>query len=542
LRDGDEHGLAGSATVGSLGSSLMLEGPVLNQTTFVISGRRGYPDLLFPRIATSVTPSDQKSIEVMGKMTHHLENDQRLSMSAFFGRDIYDARADGNRNQLSNSLQWENAAANLRWTGVASPALFFQASAIYTRYSFDVLHRLDVLGRPRETLRSDYFIEDVSVRAHAEYFYDEFHTVLGGVELVRHRMGGRVSEFSSQIAPMAFDGTSPWELAVYFQDQWRLVPSVLTELGARATSFVTEQGSFSAIDPRFSLSISLGDDSHLFSSFSAVTQFVHPYRNSGIFLFYPSIFLYPSSDDVQPSTSLQVSLGLEKIFQDDQYRVAIETYYRMTNNLHEFVYDTVMVSSLPEALLLGRGDVSGAEITLEKRLGNIKGTLRYGYSWASNRFDELNGGAAFRPRFDRRHELYATLSYSPVENWMMSATALLSANRPQPFGPIGRDAYKATGAPSLETDAVHAQYAEPYDLNGGRLPGFQRLELSVERTFSSWGLPTYITLRLLNGYGLADPFVWNLRESSDARSRWRVTFDAPPLFPLYPVVSMAVKF
>jgi hypothetical protein len=345
--------------------------------------------------------------------------------------------------------------------------------------------------------------------------------------LVRHRMGGRVSEFSSQIAPMVFDGSSPWELAVYFQDQWRLVPSVQTELGIRATSFVAEQGSFSAIDPRFSLSISLGNDSHVFSSFSAVTQFVHPYRNSGIFLFYPSIFLYPSSDDAQPSTSLQVSLGLEHVFHEDQYRVAIETYYRMTNKLHEFMYDTVMVSALPEALLLGRGDVSGAEITLEKRLGGVKGMLRYGYSWASNRFDELNGGAAFRPRFDRRHEVYAGLSYSMTENWMMSATALLSANRPQPFDPIGEEAYKATGAPLLEADAARAQYAEPYDLNGGRLP---------------WGLPTSITLRLLNGYGLADPFIWKLRDSPDARLRWRVTFDAPPLFPMYPVVSMGVKF
>ncbi len=542
LRDGTEQGMAGSATVGSLGSSLLLEGPVLSTTTFVVSGRRGYPDLLFPGIASNETPSDQRSVELMGKLTHRLSDDQRLSLSAFFGRDVYNARAARVSNTLSNSLRWGNAAANLRWVGVASPALFFNASAIYTRYHVDILHRLDALGRLTETFPSNYLIEDAALRAHAEYFYDQYHTVLGGVELVRHRMDGRINEFSSQIAPMMFAGFSPWELSVYFQDQWRLVPSVQTEIGVRATSFVAEQGSFSAVDPRFSLLIELRDDLRLFSSFSSVTQFVHPYRNSGIFLFYPSLFLYPSTDQIKPSTSLQVSVGLEHVFKEDRYRFAFESYFRMTHKLHEFVYDSVMVGSLSEALLLGEGEIYGAELTLEKRLGSVVGTIRYGYSWASNRFAELNGGASFHPRFDRRHELFFMFTYSPSETWTISAVGLITANRLQFFEPTSlSEAQSAELAPTFGgTD--RSSYAEPYDLNGARLPGFQRLELSVQRAFSFWGIPMYGRLRVLNGYSLVDPFIWTLQERPDPRLRWRVTFDAPPLFPLYPVLSMGVRF
>jgi len=541
LRDGSEE-IAGTATVGSFGSAVLLEGPALEKTTFVLSGRHGYPDLLFPHLAAEARTSDQRSIEVIGKLTHHMANDQRLSLSAFLGRDSYNSGAYALLTSLTNSLRWDNAAMNLRWTGVVSPSLFFQAAAVYTRYGFDASHRLGTAGMSMQSFLSDYRIEDIAVRAHAEYFYDEYHTALGGVELVRHRIEGRIDAFSSQIAPMTFDSRSPVELAVYVQDQWRLVPSVLAEIGARATSFLSDQGALSAVDPRFSLSASVSDDLHLTSSFSAVTQFVHPYRNSGIFLFYPSIFLYPSTDKVRPSTSLQISLGLERHFEEARYRVALETYYRTTQKLHEFVYDSVMTSSLTDALLLGDGDVYGAEVTLEKRVGDVAGTVRYGYSWASNRFSELNAGNAFRPRFDRRHELFFMFTYSPSETWTMSALGLITANRLQLSEPTGlSEAQSAELAPTFG-GIDRSSYAEPYDLNGARLPGFQRLELSVQRAFSFWGMPMYGGLRLLNGYSLVDPFVWTLQERPDPRLRWRVTFDAPPLFPLYPVLSIGIRF
>ncbi len=545
MRDGSETGLAGSATVGSLGSNLLFEGPLSARPSCVLSGRLGYPDLILPKFRPGEIPNDLNSTEVMAKVTHHLSKDQKISLSGFLGRDTYGnfiARPAG--NHLTNSLRWGNRAVNLRWIGVVSPSLFFYASAIYTRYGFDADHRLEgTIVNAEESFVSGYHIEDLALRAHAEYFYDEYHTVLTGVELSRHRLGGTISEFSSQIGGMTFDGFTPWELSVYFQDQWRLAPSVMAELGGRATSFVASQGSFSAMDPRFALLVTLRDDLRFFSSFSAVNQFVHPYRHSGIFLFYPSIFLYPSTEEIKPSTSLQVSLGMEKSFREDQYRLAIESYYRMTQNLHEFVFDTTAARTFSDALLVGEGSVYGAEVTVDKRLGTFTGSVRYGYSWASNRFDELNNGAPFRPRFNRRHELYMTASYALHENWTIAAVCLLSSNQFPSFAPGGVDGGKgAAQEVSGPRASFDANYAEPFDLNGGRLPGFQRLELRVQHRFLPWGFPAELTLRLLNGYGLVDPFVWQLTENSDNRLRWRVTFDAPPLVPLYPVLSMGVRF
>ena len=52
-------------------------------------------------------------------------------------------------------------------------------------------------------------------------------------------------------------------------------------------------------------------------------------------------------------------------------------------------------------------------------------------------------------------------------------------------------------------------YNEFLDVNGGKLPGFQRLEFSIVRGFMAWELHCRFSFRLLNSYGLLDPFVWN---------------------------------
>jgi outer membrane receptor protein involved in Fe transport len=432
----------------------------------------------------------------------------------------------------------------MQWLGVVSPSLFFSASAVFTRYAFDAAHALETTGIGTQEFVSHYHIEDASVRAYAEYTYDEYHTMLAGAELVHHGMAGSISAFSSQIAPMSFDEFSPWELSAHLQDQWRLVPSVLAELGARATSFIGRQGNFSAVDPRLSLLLSPNDDLHLYSSLTAVSQFVHPYRQSGIFLFYPSIFFYPSTVKMRPSTSLQISLGAEQFLDENRYRVAIESYYRTTQNLHDFVFDTTAGASLEDASILGEENVYGAELTIDRRTGNFTGSVRYSLTWANDQFPELNNGAPFTPRFDRRHELYASVSYLLRENLAIGAVCLLASSQFPSFAPAGLGAKvlpanldtRETGGPG------QALNGEQYDLNGGRLPRFQRLEFRLMHSFGWWGVPFQAEVRMLNGYGLIDPFVWALRRIPDERLKWSAGVDPPPLFPLYPVVSVSARF
>lgn len=544
LRNGSQEKVSGSAGVGSLGSTLLIEGPVADRTSFVTSGRKGYPDIFLPRHSGTTIPSDLTSYELMAKVTRFLQGNSQLSLSGYWGHDVYENTSQ-NQNGLTlrNNFGWNNAAAHLRWVGIVSPSLFFQTSLAYTNYGFDMEHSNSAsAGLPPDVFKSNYALHDIAARAHAEYYYDEHHTVRGGVDLIYHTMTATVSEFSTQIGSFSLDRYSPWELSVYFQDQWRLVPSVSAEFGARATSFIGGNGSFSAVDPRFSLLMSLSEDMRLFSSFTSVHQFIHPYRKSGAFLFYPSIFFYPSTRAISPSTALQISLGLEMSFRDNLYTILFQPYYRITQNFHEFAFDTALISSsdISESILLGESAVYGSDFTMTKRTGDITGSIRYSLTWTRNRFAEVNGGESFVPRLDRRHEFYASLSYSPLENWTLGFLALLSSNETtrQDEGFLNGSGTRTQQTPSVELTRMENNV----DLNGGRLPGFQRVELRIQHRFSWWDTQWQATLRMVNGYGLVDPYLWEPQLHSDSRLRWGIRLDNPDLLPLYPVIALNVRF
>ena len=544
MRDGMMERLSGSAGTGSLGSRMSLEGPLGASTGFLISGRRAYPDALVPFLGADGTPSRLGSSEVTAKLSHRLSSSSRLFFSGYWGSDSYDNQVEGEGMSLNNNFGWENGMANLRWIGIASPSLFLNASVSFSRYGFALEHALadDPFLSPETSLSSDYAVEDVTLRAQAEHYYDEEHTVLGGVELTHHTMSGNISTFSSQIAPMAQETSPIWELSIYLQDQWRIMPGVMAELGARATTFTGEKGSFSAVDPRFALLVSLSSEARLYGTVTSVNQFVHPYRNSGIFLFYPANFWYPSTEKVHPTTSLQMTLGVERSFGDERYLLSVEAFYRMTNNLHEFLADSALrpLADLSENAYFGRGKSYGIGLKLRKRIGSLTGSIGYIYAWEQNTFSELNAGQPFVPRFSRRHEMQLDARFDTGEAWAFGALCVLAFTQSwQPASNASPELEDARFGPGSEGPSPALSL---FDLSQNRFPGFQRLEMNVTRRIVLSGITGEISLRLLNAYGLRDPFAWYLHKRADQRLKWTAEVEQLRLLPLYPAIGLAVRF
>ena len=534
LRNGNRAHLSGTASIGSLGTDLSLEGPLADNTTFLLSGRRGYPDPAVPFLENHGTPSPLGSSELVARISRRLSASDRLAFSAYYGEDSYNNYTQSDSVQLSNNFSWGNSALNVQWTAVVSSSVFLQASGFYTRYNATLQHLMSGQPWPPSPLSSGYTIEDAGIRAHAEHFYDDMHTVRGGVELVRHRMAGTISSFSTQIGRLSLEGLSSWELSVYLQDSWRILPGVSAELGARATTFSGNRGTLSGIDPRFSLLVDLNEQTRVYGALTSINQYLHPYRNSGVFLVSPAMFWYPSGESVKPSTAVQFTLGIQRDLENHMYEVSAESYYRVTNALHEFAI-SLETDLLEEAIHFGTGTAYGAQFLLRRRTGDLTGSIVYTLSWEDQQFDDLNGGAPFPPRFERRHELKVESWYAPDSRWAFGVLCLIASDlspspAPHPAGPA-RDA--AIVLPAATGDV---------DLNGSRLPGFQRLELNVLRRFVAGGYDWQLAFRLVNGYGLLDPFTWQVRQSADVRTSWSAIVEKIALFPLYPTVGLSVRF
>jgi hypothetical protein len=256
---------------------------------------------------------------------------------------------------------------------------------------------------------------------------------------------------------------------------------------------------------------------------------------SGVFLFYPTIFWYPSTEKVKPSNSLQVTLGTET--GDDPYTFSAESFYRVTYNLHESGLDTAASPrDLNDAIFFGTGRSYGLELTLRKRTGDLTGSMSYTLSWGKEQFAEINAGKPFDPRFDRRHELQLSASYTPAEDWMFGVLCVVASNRTPS---LESQIAKSYGNETVDGVSTAREFI---DLNGGRLPGFQRLELSATKRFSISAFQCLISLRLLNEYGLVDPFIWTLRGTADPRRMWSAALREMELFPLFPTVGLIVRF
>jgi len=536
MRNGSRHRLSGSAGTGSLGSQLALEGPLGSSTTFLLSWRRGYPDPLVPFLSEYGTPSPLATTEFIGRLSHRLSGSQQLALSGYASRDAYTARVEDAGLELNNNFGWENRAVSLRWNGIASPSLFFSASAFYSGYDFSLEH---IVGaETAERFLSEFSVQDFSLRAHAEHYYDEHHMLRGGVELVQRRIGGDIQKFSTQIAPLMLRNTTTWELSVYLQDQWVLMPRVSAGLGARATTYTGAQGSYSAVDPRFSLLVALDDDTRLYGALTSIHQFVHGYRNSGVFLLYPPNFFYPSSEEVKPTSAVHAALGFQTVAGDQEYILSAESFYRVTYNVHGFFAPPPAdpPASLTDATRYGSGVGYGVELSARKRLGDLRGALSYTLAWAKETYAEVNGGNPIPSPFDRRHEVQGTLLWVPAEQWTIGLFWVLTANEPRTFELLAPSDGISLGG--VGTPALHGFV----DVNGGRLPGFQRLEVDVTRTFRINSMLCSISLRFLNAYGLTDPFLVDLITAPDGSVTWRARLRDLTLFPLFPTLAVNVRF
>ncbi len=536
LRDGTTAALGGSAGSGSLGSTIALEGPLSSATTFLISGRRGYPDVLVPALRNEGTPSRLGSTELVAKASHRFSPNNRLSINAYWGEDDYSNLVEVPGIRLSNTFSWGNRALNLRWTGILTPSVFAQAAGSYSRYTIGLGHELSSAGQPAPgaSPSSAYMVEDIGIRAQVEHYFDPEHTILGGMDIEHHRFAGTLSALSTQIGTMTLDGVSSWEISVYLQDQWQILPRVVASMGARAATFSGARGAFSSIDPRFSLQVSLSDQTRLSMAFSAVNQFMHPYRSSGVFLLTPAVFWYPSTETMRPSSSVRLTVGLQHRSRDNIYEVVAEPFYRVTNTKHEFVFTTVS-GPIEDALRMGTGTSYGVQAILRKRTGDVTGMLMYSLSWGEERFPDIQDGRPYAPRFGRRHEVQAEIWYAPLAEWVFGMVGVIGSDLSPSLDPF--QSMENTG-PRI------GEYGQKsgLDLNGGRLPGFQRLEIHVLHHFALGGLSCTAALRLLNAYGLLDPFIWTPHESDDPRLTWSARMRKLQLFPLFPTLGITVRF
>ncbi|MBI4428523.1 MAG: TonB-dependent receptor [Ignavibacteriales bacterium] len=542
MREGTRERLSGSAAINLINSRLMLEGPIGEDVTFMIAGRRMYLDLFIALANLKDTPR-YYFYDLNTKVNLKISESDRLFASGYFGRDVL-APPEGETSDFN--VRWGNSTANFRWTHLLMANAFMNSSLIFTNYKFFTDSEDE--GDVTELFRAVSEIQDVTWRAEVQYIPNDVHSIKLGGELTRHSFNvGANNDAGSTIFGLTTQRLSSHEAALFLQDDWNPSPMFSADVGTRLYYF--EKGNYVSLEPRISTSMKFSDQFTVKSSFAVAHQFLHLIIRNDISL--PTDLWFPSTENVKPSRCMQTVVGIETKQFGDEYLLAVEGYYKEYKNLYEYRDRAVFALGAPleSQFTQGTGKAYGIEFFLNKQLGSITGWLGYALSWTTRHFPELNRGREFYPRYDRRHDIALAAMYRISDGWEFGATWMYGTGQAYTM-PTGQFYFEdIEGLGYLGSGWQALDYSQR---NAYRLPAFHKLDLNFIRKFSWFNLPFQFSINVYNAYNRKNPFAQSIRyrynyEVDPGGNTYRSVIPVPQvvqytLFPIIPTIGLSVTF
>lgn len=538
MKEGNRESIKGSGHVSLIAAGLTVDGPINDKTTFMVSGRRFYADVLLAAFAPEGDLVPQYYFyDLNCKINTELGPKDRLYLSGYFGRDVLSTPPEEDDRV---DVGWGNSTANLRWTHILAPELFLSTSMIYTDYVFGT----DLLdNRPWSNTSyrfvSESRIRDITLRSDLQWSASQDHLVRTGVEVTSHRFTSLAT--ADRAADLELVGSTgvieTMDGALYAQDEWTISDAWRSNLGMRLYWF--QAGGYLRLEPRASVAWDVTATTSLTASVAVAHQFLHLITRNDISL--PTDLWFPSTDSVQPSRSLQAVVGLQHTLWDGEALFTVEAYVKDMQNLYEYREDATFTLGVPLAsqFTSGRGIAYGVEFFLHKRLGAFTGWLGYTLAWTERTFADLNRGRPFPPRYDRRHDIAATFQYRLGESWRFGATWTFGTGQAytMPAGTFATD-------PGWDNVGWRTPSQEFYtSRNGYRLAPFHKLDLHFLHSFGMFGLPFELSLNVYNAYNRQNPFaLYSSGEYDLQTGEYKRVIKQLTLFPIIPTLGLRFTF
>ena len=564
MKEGNMNEFHGEGSLGLVAGKLTLEGPIIkNKTSFIVSGRRTWIDLLArPLIRRSSEGNGTGGYffyDLNAKVNHRFSNNDRLYLSAYLGDDKFFARNTDTyveqgielEDSFGAGLNWGNITSALRWNHVFSNKLFSNLTLTYSRYRFDIENEftfesvrdeVKITNRGNVLYRSG--INDFAAKVDFDYIPSPDHYVRFGANIIRHRFNpGAFSVFDNDPdAPINITLKSrnyfATESAVYVEDDWQINDRFKVNLGLHASAFQVDDSFYSSLQPRVATRYLVSDALSLKASYARMTQYIHLLTNSGVGL--PTDLWVPATGAVPPQQSHQVALGAAHTLRD-QYEISLEGYYKTMNNVIEYKEGASFAEpgrDWQTLVEVGDGWSYGAELLLQKKVGKTTGWLGYTLSWTNRQFDNLNFGKVFPYKYDRRHDASIALVHQWRKNREFSFTWVFGTGNAIS---IPRTIY--AGEESSNSFSFGSGFFEPQEIyyygdrNSYRMMSYHRLDASVTfRKNTRWGQRAWV-FGVYNAYNRKNPFFIYYDGFGEVRS-----FKQFSLFPIIPSVSYRFEF
>lgn len=541
MKDGNNKDYNINGGIGLISSRLSVEGPIQKEkSSFIVSGRRTYADLF---LKTNKDYKDNKLYfyDLNLKANYQINENNRLYLSGYFGRDVL-----GLGNTFSTD--WGNTTATLRWNSIISSKLFSNTSFIYSNYDYKIS-----LKSNNNTFGLNSKIQDWNLKQDFTWFAGNKHSVRFGLQSIYHTITPS-SASGTSVSSFPRNPRKSWENALYINDDFKATEKLTINYGARLSMFsilggdtfntyengvltgsrFLEKGkigkTYANLEPRISANYRINEVSSVKGAYSRNTQNLHLLSNSNSG--NPTDQWIGSSYTVKPEIADQISLGYSRNFNNNNYELNAEIYYKSMQNQIDFkngaqiTFDTA--ADVESELLFGKGRAYGLELIAKKKSGKLTGWISYTLSKTERKINGINNNDWYNARMDKTHDLSVVATYQLNSKWSVSGLFVYSTGNAVTF---------PTGKYELNGQTVF-QYS---NRNADRMPAYHRMDLSVtyepesnKRFRGSW------TFGIYNLYGRENAYIINFEDNPDNPGTTRAMQTS--LFRWVPNITYNFKF
>lgn len=545
MNDGNDKKFGVNGGIGLISSRLTIDGPIVKEKgSFIISARRTYADMfLLLSKDTTIRKARLYFYDLNLKANYRINDKNRIYLSGYFGQDVLGFGT-------TFGINWGNATGTLRWNHLFSEKLFCNTSAIFSNYAY----RINVnFGGSAINIISR--IQDYNLKQDYEYFISSKNKIKFGFNSIYHNIipGAITADNNSKISSLHLPNKFGFENAIYISQEFKPVPKFSFEYGARLASFsLIGPGDFYTynadgtthdtatyrsgqnvktyvnLEPRASANYIINEKNSVKVSYGRNTQNLHLISNSTSG--NPTDLWVPSSNNIKPEISDQVSLGYFKNLKDNLYEFSSEVYYKNMQNQVDYKNGAQLNfnATIESQLLYGKGRAYGLELLMKKKYGKFNGWISYTLSRTERQIDGINNGNYYPAKQDRTHDISIVGIYEMSPKWTFSATWVYYTGNAVTF-PSGK--YEVAGQ-------VVNYYTER---NGYRMPAYHRMDVGATwqrkktaKFESSWNFSIYNVYARDNAYSITF--------QTDPNDATRTQAVQTSLFRLVPAITYNFKF
>ena len=325
LRSGTKEKDKGTVGVGIINSFAAFEGPMGENSTYMLSGRYMYYDAIQKNFSSSSNIPHYNFYDFNAKVNYNISENNIVSVSGLYSHDH--AYNPPEQTDTDYDIEWKNVNLSLNWLQVNKKSLLMNSILSFINYEFSSKIGTNQNSVSPYTYFSNPNLIDFYVRQNAEIRWLQNHTFKTGFDIAFHNYDILYSDIYNEAldkSPFAGQNINSIESSLYLQSESKFTDFLSANIGGRLSYFSTQK--LLRFEPRISASYEITPDFILKGAFAVADQFLHLITRNDITL--PTDLWYPSTKNILPSKSTQYVFGFDSYWFDQSYVFTTEGFYK----------------------------------------------------------------------------------------------------------------------------------------------------------------------------------------------------------------------